>query len=110
MFKSLGKRKREAAVALVVDRLTNLGENKCHDRHFHMAECQSMGLKILPLESDEMLQDLVLTIHHCYMHTLTNTPALKIIENQDGKAVVRQQQFAMMQTPVPMSFNPGGPS
>jgi ClpP class serine protease len=110
MFKKLSKAKRQEAVAKVVDKLTNLGKNKGHDKHFHLAECEAMGLKIVRLENDDKLQDLILTIHHCYMHTLTNTAALKITENQLGKAVVRQQQFAMMQAPVQMSFNPSGPS
>jgi hypothetical protein len=29
-------------------------------------------------------QDLVLTVHHCYMHFLMNTNAFKIIENHLG--------------------------
>ena len=36
-------------------------------------------------------QDLVLTVHHCYMHTLGNSAAYKIIENHKGKAIVKQQ-------------------
>ena len=54
-----------------------------------------MGLNVIALEDDPSLQDLVLTIHHCYMHTLANTGAFKIIENQDGKAMVRQQLSVM---------------
>ena len=38
------------------------------------------------------MQDLVLTVHHCYMHTLMNTAAFKIIENHLGNALVKQQQ------------------
>jgi hypothetical protein len=90
----------------VRDRLTDLGENKGHDRHFHIKECREMGLRVDILEKDEILQDIVLTIHHCYMHTLANTAAFKIIENQEGKAMVRQQQFAMVQAPLPMAFAP----
>lgn len=48
-----------------------------------------MGLKIKMIESDPELQDLVLTVHHCCMHTLMNTPAFKIIENQLGTALVK---------------------
>ena len=35
------------------------------------------------------MQDLVLTVHHCYMNTLMNTTAFKIIENQNGVALVK---------------------
>jgi ATP-dependent protease ClpP protease subunit len=110
MFSSMRRAKRERMAAHVRDKLTDLTTNKGHDRHFHMAECRAMGLDIVTLEDDSKLQDLVLTIHHCYMHTLTNTPAIKIIENQLGKAIVRQQQMAVMQTPFPVSFAPSGPA
>jgi hypothetical protein len=110
MFSKIrGKRQTEAS-AKVRDKLTDLGVNKGHDRHFHLKECSEMGLKVTALEDDPKLQDLVLTIHHCYMHTLANTAAFKVIENHDGKAIVRQQQMAMVQAPFPMSLAPGGPS
>jgi ATP-dependent protease ClpP protease subunit len=97
MFSRMRKTAREEAAGKVRDNLTDLGENKGHDRHFHADECREMGLKVIALEEDQKLQDLVLTIHHCYMHTLANTPAFKIIENQDGKAMVRQQQMIIQQ-------------
>lgn len=93
MLKGGRKAAREAKVQGIVDKLTNLSENKGHDRHFGMDECKAMGLKVEAIEDDGTFQDLVLTIHHCYMHTLTNTPTIKITENQMGKAVVRQQQL-----------------
>jgi hypothetical protein len=63
-----------------------------------------LGLTVVELEEEEneILQDLVLTIHHCYIHTLTNTLAFKITENHLGKAIVRQQQMAIMQAPMPI--------
>jgi ATP-dependent protease ClpP protease subunit len=100
------KKRRDQIIEQIRDKLTNLGENKGHDRHFHFQECEQMGLNVIRLEHDDKLQDLVLTIHHCYMHTLANTPSLKIIENQDGKAIVKQQQLAVMQAPI--SLAPGG--
>ena len=42
----------------------------------------------MSLEDDSALQDLVLTVHHAYMHTFSTTPAIKIIENHNGKAMV----------------------
>jgi len=93
MFASLSTGEQVIAAHKVRDRLTDLNNNKGHDRHFQIDECQDMGLHVVPLEGDQKLQDLVLTIHHCYMHTLANTAAFKIIENHDGKAMVRQQQI-----------------
>jgi hypothetical protein len=44
------------------------------------------------LEDDPKLQDLVLTIHHSYMHTFASSAAIKIIENQNGNAIVSMAQ------------------
>jgi len=82
----------------VVARLTNYRGNKTHDRHIHYHECQQMGLKVIRLEDDPTLQDLVLTVHHCFMHSLMNTPSFKMIENHLGTALVKQQaQIAIQQ-------------
>lgn len=44
-------------------------------------DCKKLGLKVIDIESDQTLQDLILTVHHCYMHTFANSPAIKITEN-----------------------------
>jgi len=62
-----------------------------HDRHFHVEDCEQMGLVVERIEKDQQLQDLHLTVHHCYMHSLMNTPSFKIIENHMGAAFVKQQ-------------------
>jgi ATP-dependent protease ClpP protease subunit len=76
----------------VVKHLTDYSGNKGHDRHIEFDECKKIGLKVTPIESNQALQDLVLTVHHCYMHTLMNTNAYKIIENHNGVAFIKQQQ------------------
>ncbi len=101
MFRRKHVDNRKKAAEKVKDKLTDLSENKGHDRHFHIKECREMGLNIEKLEDDKKLQDLVLTIHHCYMHTLANTGAFKIIENQEGKAMVRQQQIQFVPSQAP---------
>jgi len=40
------------------------------------------------LEADSKLQDLTLTTHHAFMHTFSNSGALKIIENHHGVAYI----------------------
>ena len=72
--------------------LADYRRNKSHDRHLDAVELGKMGLKIKALEDDSKMQDLVLTVHHCYMHVLMNTPAFKIIENHTGVAMVKQSQ------------------
>lgn len=72
----------------IVEGLNNHADTMSHARHIHIEECKSMGLKITDMEADQKLQDLILTIHHSYMHTFANSSALKIVENQEGVAVI----------------------
>ena len=37
----------------------------------------------------ECFQDIVLSTHHAYMHTFSNSTSVKIIENQNGIAMVQ---------------------
>jgi membrane-bound ClpP family serine protease len=106
MFASLPAADRDARVNAIVVWLTDLSKNKGHDRHIHYQECQDMGLKVTSLEdpADKKLQDLVLTVHHCFMYTLSNTGAFKIIENHVGRRFVKiQQQMVLVGSPT------GGP-
>ena len=45
-------------------------------------------MKIIDLEDNQDLQDAVLTTHHAFMHTFSNTHCVKIIENHEGIAYV----------------------
>jgi ClpP class serine protease len=76
---------------LIVRKLADYKGNRTHARHIHFDELVAMGLKVRLIEEDQALQDVVLTVHHCFMHTLMNTPAYKIIENHKGSAFVKQQ-------------------
>jgi len=80
----------------VVKRLTDYRGNKTHSRHLHYEECKKIGLLVELIEADPKLQDVVLAVHHCFMHTLMNTGAFKIIENQLGNALVKQQQQVVL--------------
>lgn len=62
--------------------------NKTHNRHLHYEDLRER-LVVDLLEDDQELQDLVLTVHHSYMHALMNTPAYKMIENHRGSALVK---------------------
>lgn len=72
----------------VIEHFSSHDNSKTHARHISLATCKNMGLKIVELESDNKLQDLVLTTHHAFMHTFSNSGALKIIENQNGVAYI----------------------
>jgi len=97
MFAELPDRKKKARK--VTKALSDYAKNKSHERHFDADECEKMGLVIRHLESDSTMQDLVLTVHHCYMNILMNSPAFKIIENQNGIALVKNTQAPLAPTP-----------
>ena len=97
MFHKDSNAKRKAKS--IVRELSHYTKNKTHDRHIHFDECKQLGLKVKSLEDDKSyteniedlgdFQDLVLTVHHCYMHTMMNTPAFKVIENQFGAGICK---------------------
>jgi len=83
---------KEAKASSIVKELGDHALTKSHARHISLAKCEEIGLKVEKLEDDQDLQDTVLTVHHAFIHTLTATPALKIIENHIGKALVMSLQ------------------
>lgn len=72
----------------VVSTLSSHEKTKSHSRHLSNNRCKEIGLKIMDLESDNELQDLVLSVHHSCMLTLENQNIVKIIENQNEKAFI----------------------
>lgn len=90
----------------IVDGLNNHKDTKSHSRHITMEECSAFGLKVIPLEEymkEENFQDIVLTIHHAYMHTFSNSNAFKIIENHRENAMIQQQMQQLVQMPQALS-------
>lgn len=83
-----GDRNAKRKAENIVKNLSSHEEHKSHDRHIHMKECKDIGLKVTKMEDDDKFQDLVLTVHHAYMHTFSGTTAIKIIENHNGVAMV----------------------
>jgi len=83
----------EADAETKADRvIAELGDHiltKSHARHISMSRAQELGIKVVKLEDDPRLQDAVLSVHHSCIHTLTNTPAIKIIENHKGIAFIQ---------------------
>ena len=82
----------ESGAASMADRvvrsLSDIDTTKSHSRHIHIDECISLGLKIEKLEDNKQLQDAVLTVHHCYMHSFGVSGAAKIVENHLGSGLI----------------------
>jgi len=95
MFNGEPDAKKKAAG--IVKSLTHYAKNKAHDRHIHYEECQAMGLNVRLIEDavdvdgqkDTVFQDLILTVHHCYMHLLMNSATYKVIENHLGTGLCK---------------------
>lgn len=73
---------KQRATRLVKKYLNNHKDSKTHDRHFNMEKCKTFGLKIFEIESDNELQELILSIHHATMISIDIIAPLKIIESQ----------------------------
>ena len=83
------KRKSDTRkIVKIVDSLNEHKKSKTHGRHYNVDFCKKIGLKIVELESDDALQDLVLSLHHAFFITFDVTSAKKIIENQNHKAYI----------------------
>jgi ATP-dependent protease ClpP protease subunit len=77
--------------------------NKSHARHISKEKCKEIGVSIIDMEDDNELQDLILTVHHSFMHTFSNSTATKIVENHLGVAYV---ESIPVQIPVPIQQIP----
>ena len=61
-----------------------------HSRHISADECKHVGLNVIDLETNQDLQEAVLSLHHCYMVLLDMTNTAKIVENQIGACYIQQ--------------------
>ena len=90
-----GEEKAKQATENLLHQKTSKSHDKSsrpHDRQLSSVSARKAGLKVKDLEDDNELQDLVLTVHHAYMITFSQTPAVKIVENHKGVAMITQQQ------------------
>lgn len=68
-----------------------------HARHIARTEAKEQGLKVDNLESDQDLQDLVLSVFHATTHTFGMSTAIKVVENHKGRAFVKTQAYTTQQ-------------
>ena len=84
-----GQKRGSHKASIVARSLADHKEFKSHARHLSRDDCKKLGLIIEDLETDQMFQDLVLSVFHASTITFNVSPAAKIIENQNGKAFVK---------------------
>lgn len=71
------------------DVFTEHKESKTHSRHITPLQCKEIGLNILDMESDNELQDLLLSLHHCHMIFFDKTQVVKAVSNNIGARYYR---------------------
>lgn len=71
-------------VQKVKDVFLNHKNSYSHSRHLSKQDCKEAGLNIVDLETNQELQDAVLSLHHCYMILFDKFPISKIVENHKG--------------------------
>jgi ATP-dependent protease ClpP protease subunit len=93
-----GESDPKAAAEKVNRELADHALTLSHDRHISAQKAADLGIKVEMLEDDQELQDRVLTVHHASSLTISETPAFKIIENQNGVSQIVQVNVV----PVPV--------
>lgn len=83
-----GRKTCDGDVRKVIESLNNHHDTLSHARHLSIDHAKSIGLNILEMESDQVLQDLILTVHHAFMHSFAQANVTKIIENHLENAVI----------------------
>ncbi|WP_419921764.1 hypothetical protein [Candidatus Poriferisodalis sp.] len=89
--------KSEAVAAWFAD----FSEFKSHGRPVTISDALAQGLKVTPLEDDQVLQDLVLSVHHAVRHTFNDTGTTKLIENHHGRAYLEMTGQVLVQQGQP---------
>lgn len=103
-----GDPSKAAIAGSIVDFLSDHATTATHARHLSIDKCEEIQLKVIKLEDDEKLQDLVLTVHHAYMHTFSMLPVIKITENHLGVATVLMSMAPSNKPAVPLQAIVGG--
>ncbi len=78
-------------VKTIVEYLSDLENTKTHARHIPVDVCEKIKLKILRIEEDQKLQDLILTVHHAFIHTINQARVVKIIENNNLRRIILRE-------------------
>ena len=92
----------------VSDWLAGHDNFKSHSRHIPRDEAEKRRLVVYRLETDEVLQDLALSVFHATTHTFSGTPAVKIVESHTGRAFVKQHVVQAVPA-VQFGLVPSGP-
>jgi hypothetical protein len=112
MFADLPKKKRGQLAAGVARYLSDHNKFKSHGRGLCPGDFQNTSalkaVKVRDLSSMPELQSRVQALYHAISLTFTGTPAIKIFENTDGKALIRLQPRVSLSIPLMIPQEPPG--
>lgn len=94
MFKGLAKQKRTGKS--IAKWLGNAKEHKTHGRPINVDSAKKAGLKVLPLEKDQKMQEHVLSVFHATMVTFGVTNCVKMVENHNGRGLYVQVEIKII--------------
>lgn len=75
-------------VKKIVTSLNEHSRSKAHARHYNIDSVREMGLNVAALESNQDLQNAVLSLHHAIMITFQQTTVSKLIESESSSYLV----------------------
>lgn len=78
------------------------GQVHVHGQRIGASKLKELGIKVTHLESDQKLQNDVLTAYHLMTLIFETTSSLKFITSDDGKMWVKQQQSQQFLVPAPL--------
>lgn len=76
-------------IEAVHNKFLNHNNSHSHSRRISINECRAVGLPVTALESNQALQDAVMSLHHCYMITFDKFPVSKIVENHQKSRFIQ---------------------
>lgn len=103
MFSGYGDAKTKAEA--IATALADHGLFKSHGRFIDRKQARDMGLTIDDLEGHPATENAVLGLFHSTTHTFNGTAAVKILENNNGRAFIKLQQ-TFIQAPTPPAAAP----
>jgi hypothetical protein len=105
-----GQATAQSLGAEIANKLADHGAFKSHSRYIDRNAAKGFGLAVDDLESDQGLQDDLLSLFHATTHTFNASPiTAKIIENHLGKAFIKSARQPMPQIVVGGPTPPGIP-
>ncbi|MCM1130046.1 MAG: hypothetical protein NC211_09280 [Alistipes senegalensis] len=88
MFKDCDEKVQIRKIENVLKLLGDQEVSKTHSRHITRKKAQEAGLKVVALEDDNALQDLILSLHHLMCLTFQQTTSVKIFANDMGSVYI----------------------